>query len=100
MEKFFARFPTIGKNFRPIFRKPKEQNGQQNNRRTKPSDNSDNSRQLFEETTWTTWDNSFKVPGGQLRPAAGSEWDCGREENDKQDKEDKIVGGKREEFQP
>ena len=41
-----------------------------------------------------------RSPGGQPRPAAGSEWDCGREENDKQDKEDKIVGGKREGFQP
>ena len=26
------------------------------------------------ETTWTTRDNSFKVPGGQLRPAEGCEW--------------------------
>ncbi|MBR4188792.1 MAG: hypothetical protein IKQ55_02400 [Kiritimatiellae bacterium] len=52
--------------------KQKGQNGQQNNRRIKPSDNP---RQLFEETTWTTRDNSFEVPGGQLRPAADSEWD-------------------------
>ena len=47
-----------------------KQNGQQNNQRTKPSDNSDNSRQLFEETTQTTRDNSFKVihPWRNTRP--------------------------------
>ena len=30
---------------------------------------------IIEETTQTTRDNSFKVPGGQLRPAEGDEWD-------------------------
>jgi hypothetical protein len=96
LEKFFARFPTIGKKFPAHFQETKR-----TKRSTKqPADKTVRQfRQLFEETTWTTWDNSFKVPGGQLRPAAGSEWDCGREENDKQDKEDKIAGGKREGFQ-
>jgi hypothetical protein len=42
LEKFFGSFPMIGKNFRAAFGKQKEQKGQQNKRRTKPSDNSDN----------------------------------------------------------
>jgi len=37
----------IGKNFPPIFGKQKEQKGQQNKRRTKPSDNSGNFRQFY-----------------------------------------------------
>ncbi len=41
-KNFSPVFQRLEKNFRPIFRKQKEQNGQQNNRRTKPSDNSDN----------------------------------------------------------
>jgi hypothetical protein len=72
------------------------------------SDNSDNSRQLFStlkdmetasrtrnvlgvrilETTWTTRDNFFKVPGGQLRPAES----CGRDVKDKQDKRGQDCG--------
>ncbi len=51
----------IGKNFRTIFGKQKEQKGPQNKWRTKPSDNSGNFRSFLEETTWTTCDNSFNV---------------------------------------
>ena len=74
------------------------------------SDNYDNFRQLFStlkdmetasrtrnvlgvrilETTWTTRDNSFKVPGGQLRPGESR----GREEKDKQDKGGQDCGRK------
>ncbi len=49
---------------------------------------------IFEETTQTTRDNYSKVPGGQLRPAEGREWDCGRGEKDKQDKGGQKCGRK------
>ena len=101
----------IGKNFRDVFGKQKGQKGQQNKRRTKKSDNSDNFRQLFSalksmetasrtrnalgermfETTWTTRDNFFKGPGGQLRPAEGKEGVAGGEKKTNRTKEDKIA---------
>ena len=76
--KFFCPFSNDWKKFRAISGKQKEQKGQQNKRRTKPSDNTDYSRQLFEETTWTTRDRqpckvSRKVR--QVRQVCG--WETG-----------------------
>ena len=44
------------------------------------------------ETTWTTRDNFFKGPGGQLRPAEGGEWEAGGKKKDKQDKGEQDCG--------
>ncbi|MBR4188363.1 MAG: hypothetical protein IKQ55_00185 [Kiritimatiellae bacterium] len=84
-KRFSPIFQRLEKIFGPFFENKKDKKDNKN-RRTKSSDNYDNFRPFFEETTWTTRDNSFKVPGGQLRPAAGREWDCGRGEKDKQER--------------
>ena len=85
-------------------------------KKTKWSDNYDNFRQLFSalksmetasrtgtrlecglfETTWTTRDNFFKVPGGHLRPVEEGEWDAGGKRKTNRTNEDKIAGGWRE----
>ena len=40
----------------------------------------------WRETTWTTRDNFFTLPGGQLRPVEGCEWGAGKGEKDKSEK--------------
>jgi hypothetical protein len=88
LEKFFGSFPMIGKNFRDGFEKQKEQKGQQNKRRTKRSDNFDNSRQWCstlkaKKTASRTGTLGERMGGdnldneGQLAPSGRN--NCGRE---------------------
>ena len=97
----------------------RDKRGNKGRGKQESSDNYDNFRQLFStlksmetasrtrnalgermfETTWTTRDNFFKGPGGQLRPAEGRGWDVGgkrKTNRTKGDKDEWEEGGRKD----